>query len=208
MAVQKSALAEAELPPSLRVTPNIPPSEQTLEQLLAERAYWKARLDAKSGWGAAVGALGEMVSDLDRWISIRKADLRPQEKSVYVAAPFAWRAEAISAARILTERGFRSTARWHSSPGVDPRTDGAGSRKAAEEDVEDVLAAQVLLVLTDERPIGAGHHVELGLAIVARRVDPTRKIVVAGPTKSVFHWLADEVFADWAVAVAASKFLR
>lgn len=41
------------LPPSLAVTPNIPWSEQTREQLVAERDYWKAKVESAPGFASA-----------------------------------------------------------------------------------------------------------------------------------------------------------
>lgn len=61
----------SDLPPSLAVKPNIPWKEQTIEQLIAERDYWQAIIDAKGSWGAAVGASAEFRDECERELKRR-----------------------------------------------------------------------------------------------------------------------------------------
>jgi len=61
------------LPPSLAVTPNIPLREQTLEQLEAERDWWRAKLDGFSQWGAGVSATAGFLRACENEIAHRKS---------------------------------------------------------------------------------------------------------------------------------------
>lgn len=49
-------MPDQNLPPSLATKPNIPWREQTTEQLIAERDYWKNKIDTADSWGASLGA--------------------------------------------------------------------------------------------------------------------------------------------------------
>ena len=51
------------LPPSLAVSPNIPVHHQTVRELKLERDYWQSKIDAATGWSAAVGAAAEFRDD-------------------------------------------------------------------------------------------------------------------------------------------------
>lgn len=62
------------LPPSLAVTPNIAPKNQTLDQLYAERDYWDNRIKSATGWGAAVGAADDFRRACETWIAIREKE--------------------------------------------------------------------------------------------------------------------------------------
>lgn len=61
-------------PPSLTATPNIPLHKQTLEQLIAERDYWQAKIEGATSWGAAVGAAAEFRDDCQLWIDRRQKE--------------------------------------------------------------------------------------------------------------------------------------
>lgn len=62
-----------QLPPSLAIVPNTPHSEQTLEQLRAERAYWDRKIKESRGPASAVAA-AEFCDECDQWIRIREAE--------------------------------------------------------------------------------------------------------------------------------------
>ena len=60
--------------------------------------------------------------------------------------------------------------------------------KFATDDLEDVLAAEVLMAFTEEPRSGnsrGGRHVELGIALGTGR----HRIVIVGPRENVFCWL-------------------
>lgn len=201
-----SPISDLSLPPSLAAVPNIPPREQTLDQLLAEKAYWEARLSAKSGWGAAVGAMSEIIQELETHIQIRRlAGKQPTRslpllpKTAYVAAPFDNQRVAVLAAADMAAHGWEITSTWLTAK-LANMTNRDECVQAAKADLADVKRARVLVVLTDPRPIGAGHHVELGYFRAWREIEKERQIVVVGPHKSVFHWLADLYYPTWEVA--------
>jgi len=70
-------MTEAPLPPSLAVSPNIPPERQTLDQLQQERDYWLNIADSATNWGAAVGVALEFAKSCQTWIEIRQKDPSP-----------------------------------------------------------------------------------------------------------------------------------
>ena len=61
------------LPPSLACVPNIPLSEQTLEQLRQEHAWWQAKVEAATEWGAAIGVAAKFASACEREIQRRQS---------------------------------------------------------------------------------------------------------------------------------------
>ncbi len=120
--------------------------------------------------------------------------------SIYLAAPWVNR-EAMRVVRDdLVAMGHVVTSRWldiedlGQSPVPD---DFEVCREAAINDFDDIIYADMFLVLTDERPVGAGHHVELGYALALGK-----HVVVVGPIKSIFHHLADHHYATWEEAKA------
>ena len=62
------------LPPSLAVIPNIPHSEQTLEQLRAERDYWDRKVREAPGWGASLSAAAGFRESCNVWIRRREKE--------------------------------------------------------------------------------------------------------------------------------------
>lgn len=117
---------------------------------------------------------------------------------IYLAAPWANRVATRAIRDELVAMGCEVTSRWLDVPDGPQVPDEARAIQEARMDIDDINAAEMLIVLTDERPIGAGHHVEFGYAM-AIGLD----LVVVGPIKSVFHYLAGYRFSDWPSAKAA-----
>lgn len=69
-------MSETPLPPSLAVKPNIPYSEQTIEQLIAEHDYWATELDAATGWGSWLSFASECTAACDYWLKVRRGEQR------------------------------------------------------------------------------------------------------------------------------------
>lgn len=67
-----------QLPPSLAVRPNIALREQTVEQLIAERDYWDAKVRDSECWGASVVAANGFRTACERELS-RRQSLKPGE---------------------------------------------------------------------------------------------------------------------------------
>lgn len=56
------------LPPSLAQVPNIPLHEQTLEQLLLERDYWREKVNGATEWGAGYAFAFKQMKACERMI--------------------------------------------------------------------------------------------------------------------------------------------
>ena len=121
---------------------------------------------------------------------------------IYLASSYSRRVEMQGHAEVLRAFGHEITSRWidGSHELGDVATDEDRAR-LAEEDREDVFAADVLLSFT-AGPHAAGkgrggRHVELGMALSLRCI---RKVVI-GCRENVFHYLPEvEVFdslAEW-----------
>ena len=67
----------SELPESLRVVPNIPTREQTIDQLKAERDYWHEMIMSSPSWGAAVAAAYEFRAACEAELK-RREDTLPE----------------------------------------------------------------------------------------------------------------------------------
>jgi len=119
---------------------------------------------------------------------------------VYVAAPWIHRDQAINAGKVLREAGYEVTSRWFTHEG-DPN-DSTGItvelekiQNQAIEDFQDVLAADVIVVLNIAK--SEGKAVETGFAL-AHGID----LISVGKRSNIFQSLGVEVetLAD-AVAV-------
>lgn len=113
--------------------------------------------------------------------------------SIYLAAPWVNREVARVVRDELEAVGHVVTSRWLGVLDSGPIPSSPEKcKQEANMDLNDIDLASLFLVLTDERPVGAGHHVELGYALAKKK-----HIVVVGPIKSVFHHLADHHFDTW-----------
>jgi nucleoside 2-deoxyribosyltransferase len=122
---------------------------------------------------------------------------------VYIACRFSRRDEAEYVVRPALEAlGWTVTSRWHREQANQP-VDGAMAHHSAEEnklfalrDLEDVDAADALLLLTEEPesywPRGA-RHTEYGYALAKGKA-----LFLVGPREQVFHWMLPDsaVFAS------------
>lgn len=105
---------------------------------------------------------------------------------VYLAARFGRRAELIELRRTLQHLGWTVTSTWLDITD-DEDFDRAGT---AATDIADLLAADIVLSLTEEPndPIGkrGGRNVEFGLGLMAKK-----RMAIIGPRENVFHWLPE-----------------
>lgn len=111
---------------------------------------------------------------------------------VYVAAPWVRKTDAINAGKVLETEGFEVTSRWFFHEG-DP-TDSTGIKcddgaiiAQALEDIEDVLSADVVLILQLEK--SEGKAVETGIAI-ANDIP----FIVVGDRSNIFQTLSEGLF--------------
>lgn len=112
---------------------------------------------------------------------------------VYVAAPWVRRDEAIAFGERLKAEGHELTSRWfhHKSDGDPNDSTGitcspASIREQANEDIMDVLAADILVVLNLQK--SEGKAVETGIAIMAGV-----PVISVGERSNIFQSLGTEV---------------
>ena len=134
----------------------------------------------------------------------------------YLAARYSRREELCAYRSDLEARGHGAPARWllgeHQVHGLEASRaiEGSGPVPAtqavlfAEDDIEDLLAADVLVAFTEpprSNTSRGGRHVEFGIALGLRRgSNHGPKIFIVGPLENVFHALpdVDGTFDDWA----------
>lgn len=126
---------------------------------------------------------------------------------IYLASRYGRRAELCGYKKILEELGYVVTSRWlsgdHAIGGSDSPPDGDNGemsqqaienrRQFAEEDVEDVLACDLLIAFTEPEtsPYSrGGRHVELGIAI-----GTLADVLIVGHRENIFCWLPYVSFA-------------
>jgi hypothetical protein len=151
---------------------------------------------------------------------------------IYLAARYSRRLELCGYRDQLTALGHQVPARWLNG-GHQIANDGmplgeTGERafedgspeadhlraKFARDDLEDVLAADLLVAFTEAPRSGGsasrgGRHVELGIALGAKLAVTgwrSRSIAVVGPRENLFCWL-DEVghYPDWPSFLAHAR---
>jgi len=134
----------------------------------------------------------------------------------YLAARYSRREELCAYRSDLEARGHVAPARWllgkHQVHGLEAaravEADGPvpaeAARAFATDDIEDLLASDVLVAFTEKprTPLASrgGRHTEYGIALGLRHVGVSdRRIFVVGPIENVFHALpeVDGRFDDW-----------
>lgn len=113
-------------------------------------------------------------------------------KDIYIAAPITSQSDALKLAIKLMDAGFRVTSSWIREENPSKREiDNWEWKKACEYremrgemDIRDVLAADTLIILASEASTSGGLHVELGIAIGARK----ENIIVVGERPNVFFY--------------------
>jgi hypothetical protein len=135
----------------------------------------------------------------------------------YFAARYSRLDELCAYRKDMVERGHHVPARWLRGGHQIETLEAASSapkdeaRRFAIEDLEDVVAADVIVSFTEQprtTTTRGGRHVELGIGIGLRMADRTPAaptLVVVGPFENVFHALPhiDAVFDDWPAFLAA-----
>lgn len=118
---------------------------------------------------------------------------------VYIAAPWARKAEAREAAKLIQAEGWVVTSSWlneedrdYGPPGYYGATDWRGTDHAKDlaeralQDLKDITRSDLLLLLNLEP--SEGKTVETGVAIAEQM-----GIIVVGKPTNVFHYLPDVV---------------
>jgi nucleoside 2-deoxyribosyltransferase len=127
-------------------------------------------------------------------------------KKIYLAASYSRRLELCEYRKQLNELGYTVQARWldgkhqisdngmplgDNGESLIEASDNEGNNalraKFANDDVEDVMSADMVINFTEPPRSGAsrgGRHVECGIAIALGK-----KVIVVGYRENLFHWL-------------------
>lgn len=127
---------------------------------------------------------------------------------IYLASRYIRREEMVGYAAELRVIGHEITSRWinggHQIPhGLGHGVDVDFARRFANEDVEDIIAADCLIAFTETEGDGytgrGGRHVEFGLGLAMYK-----EIVVVGYRENVFCYLPQvHYFAQWQDALGS-----
>ena len=125
-------------------------------------------------------------------------------KKAYLAGTYGRRAELHQVALDLLSLNVEITARWLGG-GHEMDYEPAKAAQFAAEDLEDVAAADTVIVFSGERqgvaPTRGGRHTEFGAAVATGK-----NVILVGPRECVFHHLASvRHFPTWEAALAAIK---
>ena len=105
---------------------------------------------------------------------------------LYIAAPWSEKEKAAKAAQVaLMEAGHEVTSRWiDRDPDPEPDySDGSKYRGEAINDIEDIINANMVVLLNPDTP-SQGRHVETGIAVAM-----LKPVIVVGERTNVFHHL-------------------
>jgi len=110
---------------------------------------------------------------------------------IYLAACFEQQAEVRTKANQLANLGIECVSRWRFEEGNNTM----GNAECARMDLEDIRAADMFVVLTDQTSPSGGKHVETGYAIALGK-----PVMIVGRKENVFHNLPQimqmETWAD------------
>ncbi len=126
---------------------------------------------------------------------------------VYLAAPYRHKERIKEVAAELRASGITVTSRWLEEPyksTISPiDLPYETNRHYAMQDIEDVSAADVLVLFTDPTKtiFRAGRHVEFGIAVGLGLSRPFPIFVVGPEHENIFHYLGQvQHFETWEVA--------
>jgi hypothetical protein len=103
-------------------------------------------------------------------------------QSVYLSASYARKGEIAEIARGFRQLGFRVMSTWHDGPDVCDDVNAEDAGELAETDLSEIDVSEIFVGFTDGFHNRAGHHVELGAALMECDV-----VVVVGPVENHFH---------------------
>ncbi len=121
---------------------------------------------------------------------------------IYLASRYSRREELLKYAQDLKAFGIEVTSRWINGnhqidyAGLSAEAKAAELQRFAEEDWEDLMAADCCVSFTEEPRSSnsrGGRHVEFGAALARGK-----QCVVIGPRENVFHCLTSvQIFPSW-----------
>ena len=138
-------------------------------------------------------------------------------RRAYLAGRYSRREELLGYAADLATIGIEVRARWllglhqygadADRAQLDLGKDAEMAARFATEDVDDLLAADMVISFTEEprKPSTnrGGRHVEFGMALLANRwLAVPMRLVVVGHRENAFHWLPGvEFYPTWSAAL-------
>lgn len=115
---------------------------------------------------------------------------------VYVASHCRWAAAHV--ASVLCANGHRTTSRWHNKPFLATTAHTEQERaEIAQEDHDDVLAADALVLVSGPDKYSGGKFVEAGIALGSQKT-----VVVVGRRENMLLWLPSIIVVDSPEAAA------
>ncbi|TAL55596.1 MAG: hypothetical protein EPN86_03210 [Nanoarchaeota archaeon] len=103
---------------------------------------------------------------------------------IYIAARFTEKGKVKSFFKTLENKGHSIAYNWTNHKNAQPFIENSDlAAKYSENDVNSVLDADVLIVLTDEIEYSKGLYVELGAALAKAKITGKPKIYVVGKNK-------------------------
>ncbi len=126
---------------------------------------------------------------------------------VYIAASMAHQSEACRVALMLADLGIKVTSRWiRRGPDEvkdlheieDTREQFDYARNCVTQNMEDLLVADTLLLLSSVTSSTGGYHTELGFFLAKKFTEPksTNILVVGRRRHNVFYWHHDIIHVD------------
>ena len=155
---------------------------------------WKSECRVCAACGGATTNSGKYLPPHSGWkiptlteAERKKAMEANHMLSFYLAARFGRYPEVRQRAKFLRDIGFKVTSRWmynHTDGKYDLEYDDPRMRQYAKEDLDDVTAAEVLILFTEERGSenqGGGRFTEFGYALAQQK-----RCVVIGDLEMIF----------------------
>jgi hypothetical protein len=135
-----------------------------------------------------------------------------KNRKIYLAARYSRNEEMLAYAKDLEGLGYYITSRWvygeHNITDAQLTNDGDPKDESlrarfAQEDIDDLLAAQTIICFTEAPRTGAtrgGRHVEFGVALATHK-----HCWVVGHRENIFYCLPQvRFFPDWETCLAAA----
>lgn len=120
---------------------------------------------------------------------------------IYVAGSWHSRPRLLEMIQQLEDLGFKVSSTWarktSKADPTDPVWKPGTEIFEASRDLDETLAANLVIVDTIERSSTGGSDAELGAALTHRRLNSEVQVWIVGPKRSGYHHLGDRDFDTW-----------
>lgn len=124
---------------------------------------------------------------------------------IYIAGKYTSQARLREHREALREMGYDCESSWLDEKATDANAGADLMISNAVRDIEEVKAADVLIIDTLDESATGGREVELGIALVTAQPSaptipygpPTTTINLVGPKRNIFHHLAHFEYESW-----------